>query len=273
MVALFIFQASAQETHSNQALKSPKELILAGQRKEAIEALYRQKVKPAEQKKVRQEAERYSTLFLTEQGQKAFELGESMSESNPELALTKFDEALTTEGENIQILRAIGQIYLKQQNCRAAEKLADRGLAIHSKSAIARILKLEALDCQASGEALSEQLKLVASDEELKSQVVVQIFLARDQIKKGSLEAGLKSLRELTQQKSVFPEAWYWRWKLDPEQGQLQARFAEEYVKACNNMSPRLKRESLKKGSLCLNIEIAKAAIAESVESDEPKSN
>jgi hypothetical protein len=246
------------------------ELLLKGKRKEAIDLLLGAKgVKPADEKRIATETDTFSILFLTENGQKTYELGESMSHSNAELAMVKYEEALAFEGENIQILQSMGQLFLRQKNCRQADKVAERGLALYAKSSRARILKLEALDCFETPELLTDALKAIRPEDEIKKHPVVKIFVARDLVRSGAIEAGVKILKELTAQKKVFPEAWFWRWKLDPLRGHLQSQFAEEYLKLCNSMSPRLKREYLQQGSICLHTDTVKAAREEGPDRDE----
>lgn len=267
-VALCFWPQSFSESfHALKSVERARELLVSGKREDAltmindlIEGTFDSKAN----KKLVTEGRKLATFFITESGQKLFELGESMSETNPSLAEEKYKSSLEAEGPNLKILNSLSLLGLREKRCDEAEQWNQKALGVFDKMIEAQAIELQVMACKNNFEGISKKLASLKEDSPLLNFSVVKTLVAKGKIQEGLVKEGLEILRTVSEDEVSYPEAWYWRWKLDPENGQIQRSYLEKYITICKKMTPRLKRVYRESGVVCSNMSEAENALQKS---------
>ncbi len=80
---------------------------------------------------LQKELSRLMTLFLTNEGQRLYEMAESIRFSGQSGYTLKYEEALATEGEQYLILRGLAFGFLAQKNCKKAKEYIDGAVKLN----------------------------------------------------------------------------------------------------------------------------------------------
>ncbi len=255
------------------SIEKARELLLAGKREKALSMvndLIGSEKEAENRQRLLREGQKLATFFITESGQKLFELGESMNETNPELAEEKYRASLNDEGPNLKILNSLSLLKLKEKNCVEASRWNKEALKAFNKMIESQAIGLQIMACNSDFEGISKKLNEQEVDSPLLKLTVVKILMARSKIQNDQVKEGLEMLREASEVEPSYPELWYWRWKLDPEDGYIQGAYLEKYITICKKMTPRLKRDYRKSSVVCMYISEAEKALKRSgADSDE----
>lgn len=263
----FVFPALSEFPDLPASIKQARESLMNGKRKKAlsmINYMITSEENTGKNQEFIEEGRRLATFFITENGQKLFELGESMSDTNPLLAEEKYKESLKTEGPNLKILNALSLLKLRSNQCDEARQWNQKALDTFDRMVEVQAVALQVMACEDNFEGISKKLEGYKEDSPVLKIPVVQLLKARAKIQSGMTKEGLEILRLASEGKNTFPDVWYWRWKLDPEQGHIQRTYLEKYITICKKMTPRLKRKYRESGVVCEKLPEAEKALKKS---------
>lgn len=249
------------------SVKQARENLMNGDRKKALSMINYMITNEENTEKNRElitEGRKLGTFFITESGQKLFELGESMSDTNPPLAEEKYKESLKEEGPNLKILNALSLLKLRGNHCDEARQWNQKALDTFDRMIEVQAIAMQVLACEDNFEGISKKLEGFKEDSPVLQIPVVQLLTARAKIQSGMVKQGLEILRLASETKNAFPDVWYWRWKLDPEEGHIQRTYLEKYITICKKMTPRLKRKYRESGVVCEKLPEAEKALKKS---------
>lgn len=176
-------------------------------------------------------------LFYTEKAQKTFELGRSLSMSEPDAGVDKYQEALSLEPGNLKILKELARGYLYRGECSKALEISKDALLQNPYNVEFFLLRMQAKVCLGSVEDLEAEL--------------ANPFVEKDPV--SSFIDTLKAQYYFTQEKyaqaltalskvklSNFPEAYYWRGQIKSRLGQSPQSDYESYVELCKEQKNKL---------------------------------
>ena len=266
-VAFCFGHMASPELNFPASLELAREKLMEGQRGQAlsmIQALITTDELTEKNLNFIAEGRKLATFFITEKGQKLFELGESMSDTNPVVAEEKYRESLKVEGPNLKILNALSLLKLRGGKCDEARQWNQKALDTFDRMVEVQAVALQVMACEDDFEGISKKLKGFKENSPVLQTPVVQLLRARSKIQSGMVKEGLEILRQTSEGKNTFPDAWYWRWKLDPQEGHIQRTYLEKYITICKKMTPRLKRKYRESGVVCEKLAEAEKALKKS---------
>ena len=250
-------------------LKASEELMIEQKRAEAIGLLKEhlstfegdQSKKVREISQLKEQILLYSKAFLSEEGQRLHGLGADAIEESPDRAKVWLSSSHQREREtNLIVIKDLTRLFFRQNKCDEAIRLLssakelvpfDSGLVIYSWQALECLDRGEEVFAQMTEEILTEPL--------FQENPFVSIYKSRQEVRGGNIQKGSDLLKALKKSHPEFPEVSYWLWKLDPKEGQIDIAHANEYVKLCQDLSPRYKTELFRLGYVCGHLQIVEA--------------
>lgn len=262
LALVFLFTATLNATPASRAITQARGHILKKERQLALKQLSEQLEKDLHKAGPRaeliREIDRQSKLFLTEEGQKHFELAESLLYAAKPGAIDKYEEALKTEDMNVIVLFGLARAQLAEGNCSLARQQIDKIDKLNPFWAEKKILKAR-IDLCLNQATLSVETD-PAYKADLKNEYKVlqsEVFTHQKKIKEA--KEALKSINT-----KGSPEVYYLLFKLH-EPVELEAlQYAQNYLDACKGANPALRRENWLQPRMCLNKEEAEAFISKS---------
>lgn len=217
-----------------------------------------------------------STLFYTEKAQSVFSVGESAETLRPRDAIDSFQEALRLEDGNVTILKSLARVQLTLGDCDKAETSVKAAEAIDPFSSEVQLLNLQVLACSKNFEALLTKLEETENQTDA-SETNVRHLRYGLQIQ--ALNA-LKAKTELKKAKALlaswesadaeYPEVFYWKYVLSKSAGSPDRTAAARYTQACQNLSPRKRKNYSLDVNLCKGKEAVDTYLKESGLSSTP---
>lgn len=193
-----------------------------------------------------------ATMFISEEGQRAFELANAIRFSGQNNYMAKYSEALVADEDNwsIYLYQALG--YLQQKKCKQAKEVVD---------------KAEMIDAlRAENDYLKIKIQLCNKEEVLRSSVVALDFLDDKKIYKDIVFAQVEALAQ-KQEESLryaaraisadknFPMGYYWSWVALKESESPGLEFAQKYRSLCRSMTTALRQKYYLEPELCFDLE------------------
>lgn len=250
------------------ALSAPKvvgqarELILKKDRIGAAQLLLEAAMKtsgPVKAEIVR-ELDRLSSVFLTEQGQKNYELAESMLYENQSGAEAKYEEALVQEPGNVQVLLGLVCSRLAANECTTANEALLEVDKINPLSLEKKIFRYKVDLCA------KKQLLVVENDPGFKGDLKTALKLVQIEnlYNMQKIKEALAHLKDI--QTVNMPEVSYWQFKLHENEPSSAVEAAQKYVDACKSMTTSLRRQFKFEPRLCKKIEEAEDYVSKNEE-------
>lgn len=249
-------ETKVKEPSSN-VLARAQDLFVHKRRKEALRLLLDAKAlvsgKATEKEAIKEGIIDVATRFLTDKGQKAFELGQSQLPAQASLALASLREAEGQEDGNLQIGLAIIRTYLVNDDCRAAKKVFDAFIELVPFSTELQEVELQlawCLEdltlCEGAGRRKTAEQKLSATNLKVNS-----AFLKWN---KGELEKAAQTAKEAVALEPQNPAALYWLWKIQKDRELLEETMppAQAFVQTCRAKEPNVRRRSGTMIEMCL---------------------
>ncbi len=194
-----------------------------------------------------------TTTFFTDKGQRLFESGQSAMFENPDLALSRYREALAVEDENVLILNSIARLQLAREECGQALETISQAKTLSPYIYESALLELRALICQKNYEAFRLKLKNIPSVE--KSQEYFVTYLAaQDMLQQKMWKKGGDLLLKVSEEQPRFPESYYWLNRVNTELEQGDDTFAKKYLSLCKTVSIRDRKTFALEPRLCAGV-------------------
>ncbi len=191
-----------------------------------------------------------SARFLTDRGQKLFELGETLSLQNPKGAADRYREALSVEDKNAQILLALSVALLAQQKCGDAEKTLADAISENPGFWEAQLLMAPTLLCLEKGTEFSTQLARMEKMDGI-PKWWVKYFRARYLLSEEQPLAARALLENVRSEEKSFPESYYLLWSSEKESLPPPMLMAQKYVSICKNLSTKMRAQFKYEPNLC----------------------
>ena len=255
-LSLLSFSASAK-TGVTQTIEQAQAMLVQNHRIEALNhlstALAASGLLPADRRRLLEVQEQIATRFVTDAGQKVFELAQTQLFANPQQALRRLKEAEALEPGNLAIGLATVRAHLLREACDDAQKAIDDLQVLKITNNSVAELTLSALNCSEKYDELAKVLTRFSVS--LKgSAALIKLTQARSQLKNGETQKALDLLREGLVLDTQFPLNLYWFWKVSQKLGEEADGRAEEYVRLCKSPTPQLRRKYLNSPEICLRI-------------------
>ncbi|OFZ13788.1 MAG: hypothetical protein A2Z20_05970 [Bdellovibrionales bacterium RBG_16_40_8] len=198
------------------------------------------------------------TLFMTNEGQRLFELAESIRLSGQLGYQPKYEEAFGHEGKQLNILYGEALGYIKTKNCKKALEIISDIDSINPKSDETTYLRYRAQIC--SGAAI-EELKEEALPKQKNFLPYIKVTLAQKALREEKAEVALSLAREAIFADTNFPMGYYWAWKILKNEENVGLDEAQRYLALCKVVMPTLRRKYYWEPELCVDTESVEAYI------------
>lgn len=234
-------------------LQKVQELVLGGQRELAIKALdelKEQSSSEAERKEIQETRTKVANIFLTDKGQKLFEMGQSLVWTNAKQAKASLQEALEVEAGNIQIRLSLARIFLLESDCRKAQEQIDASKAVDPADEHVTLLLGQSLLCAGEKEKAINALK--QAEKNIKdNRAMLNYLFAKISLQQGQLVEA-KNFADLAKKEDPsFPEAYEILWRISRAQEKAEDILAEKYVTLCKEVNLKLRKRYQDEPMLC----------------------
>ncbi len=217
---------------------------------ELIEAMKKEDKKSKAYKELAETLEQIANIFFTDKAQQLYELSLSVKNTDLNMSISRAQEALKVEPNNVSILLSLARTSLLQQDCVSASGYIERARKVHPQSEDANLAYAQSLVCAQQWEKFFEFL----NTEEFKFIKLNALGLcleAEALSKTNKSDKALEVLSHAQKQEPQYPEPFYWRWKILNSQGQKAEKPARSYVTQCKNLSTRAMRKYIAEPFLC----------------------
>lgn len=183
-----------------------------------------------------------SFLFLTDEGQKEFQLGESLYYSGQRGALVHYEKAHGLEPRNIQVVQALARVFLREDQCTKSLQIAQKGFEINPYDKVLSYFQIRALYCldraeQAKNLTLQWKKSLSSFKLQLTALQVERLF------KEGSREKAFQVAQKLVVMDRKYPRGHYWLWRTRPVDEGLEEEDAQRYLSLCKSLDSKMRRK------------------------------
>jgi hypothetical protein len=287
---------SSLKTDVRTATERARELVLAGRRMEAVHSLSKvyahlsteievqtkiEKKPPAASSgkgatraELLRSWEEIATVFLSDKAQNQYALAESLWLSKPKEAVDLLQAVMPLEIGNLSVALLGARAALRALDCSRAETFSKEAEKIFAPGLEVRLIRLQVQSCLVADQSNLPPLKIVSSDYpvdwgELDS--AIRLLLVKDLWRRKDAKGARAAVVAWESQAPEDPEVWFWKWKTSEvsdskRSGPLSAAAARDraaarnYLRICNEMTPRRRKIFSVHPELCL--------ATESVESD-----
>lgn len=194
--------------------------------------------------------EQIASVFWTDKGQQLYELGISLKNSDPQLALSKINEAAKIEVENLQIKLAQNRINQALGECKTALAQAQKMKEENPYSEEIDLLVAQSAVCSGQFEIF---LKTKAQFDEKKLLQSRYWSLVESEYmnKTGNFLKAFEISKVISKNHSQFPESYYWNWKNSAKLNDVDWNSASKYLSLCKSLTAKDQREYLSEPLLC----------------------
>ncbi len=254
LVAFFIFlpaQAANKETYKD-IIDKAYNLSLQKDRSQAVSLILgalKKESKKAGQKDLIQALEQISQVFIGDKAQQQYELGFSLKWSDPQAALNKLIEASRLEPENASIDIAIIQQQMMLGDCDGAASRAAKYKELASYLETWKLVLAQISVCESK---FADYLNSKANAD-LKSSLAIYWLSIETEyyFKSSQLQKAKETAANLMKLDPIFPESYYWQWKLSQAMKVKGDKDGQRYVSLCKTMKSRQQRAYSNEPFLC----------------------
>jgi hypothetical protein len=204
--------------------------------------------------KLLKELKRANTLFFTEEGQRAYELGESVRYSGQEGYLKKYEEAEKSEAGNESVSIGLALAHLSLKNCKKAAAIIEAAKILNPFRSELKILAARAELCN---ETIGAQEAIAEAETSIEKEFLLykeSISCQRAAIE-NKIEATLRHAKEVQKIDVNYPQSYYWVWRVQKNQENMGREDAQKYLSLCKNVQPPLRRKYFLEPQLCADVE------------------
>lgn len=244
-----------KDKNLQKSLSKAENLVLDSKRSEALKELQSlwQKAKAQDRPVLEQKIEELGQIFLTEKGQRAFELGQSLPWEKYKLAENQYDEALAVEDRNLMILKAKAALRIRESGGLKGLEEVEELLKITPWSQDLQALRLQLLLKQGEIEVVEEELKLPASkspSSTLMEKLRIHRMLEQEKYVKAS-----EALNGLLKKQPQDPELYALKAELQKAQDQNWTASVKRYLELCKKLQPISLKTLTENPLMCLKVE------------------
>ena len=240
-----------------EAIARAQELFLNKNRQAAVKVLLQARtaggMKATEREELNESLKESATRFLTDKGQRSFELGISELPMQATIALTHFREAQTFEDGNVQIKEALVRGLMAAEDCKSARKEMEQLAPLASALPQLVELELEVAWCLDDVTEVENLIKRKASEQKPSPQLL-KLATAWLKWRQNEAERSILLLREVIAVESKNPAALYWLWVIQKEQNLDAQAAATAFSKRCRNHEVEFRRRSSPMIEMCLHL-------------------
>lgn len=243
-------------------MQDAEDLVLQGKRSEALKkllVLWRSS-KGDGRLAIQEKMLQLGSVFMTEKGQKQFELAQSLPLEKASLAEAQYEESLRTEDHNTKVYWAKIVLRIREKDWKAAYDLLTtlrRGFPFHTKYQAAYLRSCLEWGDEVGMERLWKEIKSE------KSSADISLFKARRWIVQKKLKQAEEILSGLEKSPGHTGEKLELRYLLARAKGEKAYAEAQSYVEYCMKQAPLTQRLLADQAFMCLDLENAKIVAAE----------
>jgi len=218
------------------------------------EAMIKEKAGTAAHKELAENLREMSMRFLTDRGQKLFELGETLAQQNPKGAADRYREALSVEDNNTQALFALSLALLAQQKCGEAEKSLNDAIIENPGYWEAQLLLAPTLLCLEKEQEFSLHLTRLEKMDSI-PKWWIKYYRARFLLSAEQPLAARALFENVRNEEKTFPESYFWIWSGEKEVLPPPRTLAQKYISICKNLSSKTRAQFKFEPNLCRDTE------------------
>lgn len=260
MAALFLFMtagpATAKPTPFTAAMEKAQNLLFHRKRQEAIKVLVNLReghLAGPEKREFAELSQEVATRFLTDKGQRSFELGQSQIPLQAASALKHLKEAQALEEGNYQIEVAMARIHLIQEDCATAKTILE---PLHAELAMGQEileLLLQAAWCL-EDQALADSTVRRRGPEAKLSAALIKANQGWAKWKQKEPERALSLLKDAVGAEAQNPATLYWLWKIQKERDLNAESAAQAFTNRCQAREVDIRRRTFSMVEFCLRL-------------------
>jgi len=192
-----------------------------------------------------------SQTFYSDKAQQLYESALSLRSTDPNAALSKLNEALLSDKDNLLILLEVGRNLLSKNDCDKALEVAQKAKDIYMYIEEIDLLISQSLVCSGKLEKALDLKPIDIKTSEFS--IFWQLLLAEVQYRKNNLKSLKDTLNEAAKIENKDPQTYYWQWKLQLGIKESGVRDASKYISDCKKLTSRKIRELIYDPFLCRN--------------------
>jgi hypothetical protein len=201
---------------------------------------------------IRSEARRIAQIFFTNEGQRAYELAETIRYSGQAGYLVKYEEALAKEGSHLGIHLGIASGHLAAKNCTKAAEAATAATDLISDNIEAQFLLWRSQLCLNPHEAPAIRLP---QDLPAPALAVREALLALAALQRQEFNGAENFARKAIVADANYPMGYYWLWQVKLKEGATTVtEEAEKYLALCKEVTPESRRKYYLDSDLCFDL-------------------
>jgi len=192
--------------------------------------------------RLRETLHQIARVFFTDQGQRAFETGQTILFENPDAALIRLREAAALENGNLSVRLALIKVYLLKQDCAAARSEVVSARALDPADGDGFALEARAFACDHQPLLHHDVTAAPSSLTRWQEQFVAYVH-ARESLHQGSPARAAESLARVAAEFPRFPEARFYLARAEAAAGGGGEDALRKYVGLCKVITGRDRRE------------------------------
>jgi tetratricopeptide (TPR) repeat protein len=260
VVALFLFAPTLRAANKSETYKDIIEkaynLSLQHDRQQAlmilVSAAKKETRKSALPSDLASALEEVSSLFYSDKAQQLYELALSLKQTDPPLAMSKLNEASLLEPDNLSILIEMQRVQIETGDCSSALKLGDKISEINPYSEMEKLHCGQAAVCAGKFEVYTACSPADPNKGSLG--IYWQVANIERLYKKAEYSDALEHIAQVERANPRYPEAQYWRWKVEAELKQNNEKSGQKYLTDCHKLTPRQFRDLSPDPKLCRHL-------------------
>lgn len=202
---------------------------------------------------IQAEAKRIAKIFFTNDGQRAFELAESIRYSGQTGYLAKYEEAFAKEGPHAGIYLGMSLGHLVAKNCAKSLEMASAATDLIADMHEAQFLIWRSQLCMNPKEIPSATLP---QDVNGSVAAMRDALLASAALQRQELNGAENLARKSISADPKYPMGYYWLWqvKLKEGSGNNETEEAEKYLALCKEVTAEVRRKYYLDSDLCFDL-------------------
>lgn len=216
-------------------------------------ALKKESKKSVAQRELLAALDQVSKIFYSDKAQQLYELGLSLKSTDPNLALSRLQEAARLEPENLSIEIALARFALSVGDCDGAEA---RILSRKELFPAVEELKLLAAQTALCASKLPDYAALRTPSDFKSPSLGLHWHVAEaEYLLKMKAHAKASEMANLAQKSDPgFPEAYYWQWKTAVVAKEKSGKVGQKYLNLCKGLNSAKQRLYSPEPQLCRRI-------------------
>ncbi|WII72980.1 hypothetical protein QJS83_03730 [Bdellovibrio sp. 22V] len=193
-----------------------------------------------------------SHIFFSDKAQQLYETGVSLRKTELNQAFDKMTEASRIEPDNFLIVTELAHLMIAKGDCKAAQELVQKQLALVGFDEELKLTSAQALACMGKWtdyQKLADSVLIKRSPQQkFWWALETEKFLTAKNFAKAQ-----EALSNMKKSDEKYPELFYWAWKLEYAAKKAKANTdeAQKYVMTCKNISAIQYRQYMIDPMLC----------------------